>query len=169
MTDIEDDPFAPKTEADAPVQGKAEDNPVSADAVRLAAHQSSDKIVVTLKGGTGYDAPWIVIHASDLQEAHNHFSGDNSKLMQDLMARVQNASKGFAGSAPTTTVAQNTPVQARSNVPAGAQEAPDGDSRQCRHGEMQYKTGSKNGRTWKGFFCPTPKDTPGQCSPEFLR
>lgn len=167
-----DDPFAPQTEA-APVAEapKQSDNPVSAYINTSPAHQSSDKIVVTLKGGTGYDAPWIVIHASDLQEAHNHFAGDNSKLMHDLMARVQNASKQFAGSAPTSTVAQNTPVQVRSNVPAGAQQAPGGETRQCSHGEMAYRTGrsQKDGGTWKAFMCPTPKGTPNQCAPQWIK
>lgn len=41
----------------------------------------------------------------------------------------------------------------------------------CKHGEMTYRTGvsQKTGKAWKGYFCPTPKGTPDQCSPEWIK
>lgn len=166
MTDIEDDPFAPKTAEPAP---EKEGVLTEVKTGRVSKATSDGKLVTTLKGGSSFTDPWIVLHAESLEETEEFFSKANANRLAALMERVQNAGKHFVtlggGPAPATSA----PAQARSAVPAEAQSAPDGDSRQCRHGEMQYKTGSKNGRTWKGFFCPTPKDTPGQCSPEFLR
>jgi len=41
---------------------------------------------------------------------------------------------------------------------------------QCKHGERQFRE-SKPGapKAWKGYFCPTPKGTPDQCEPNFVR
>ena len=36
---------------------------------KTVAENTEGKIVVTLKGGKGYEAPWIVIHANDVEEA----------------------------------------------------------------------------------------------------
>ncbi|WP_100443882.1 hypothetical protein [Mycobacteroides abscessus] len=162
MTDIDDDPFAPKT--------AVADNPVSSDAGRppavvktAAVGDGEGKIVMTYKEGAGFDSSWTVVHANSVEDAKSILKDPEFKELLDLSKRVAAYFRG--GSTPAAA----PPAQARSNAPAAAQSAPGGDTRQCKHGEMQYKTGSKNGRTWKGFFCPTPKDTPDQCSPEFLR
>jgi hypothetical protein len=48
--------------------------------------------------------------------------------------------------------------------------APITDARHCKHGERQYRE-SKPGapKPWKGYFCPSPKGTPDQCEPNFVR
>ncbi|SKM98755.1 Uncharacterised protein [Mycobacteroides abscessus subsp. massiliense] len=162
MTDIDDDPFAPKT--------AVADNPVSSDAGRppavvktAAVGDGEGKIVLTYKEGAGFDASWTVVHANSVEDAKAILKDPEFKELLDLSKKAAAYFRG--GSTPAAA----PPAQARSNAPAAAQSAPGGDTRQCKHGEMQYKTGSKNGRTWKGFFCPSPKDTPDQCSPEFLR
>ncbi|WP_016895798.1 hypothetical protein [Mycobacteroides abscessus] len=162
MTDIDDDPFAPKS--------AVADNPVSSDAGRPPAvvktatvGDGEGKIVLTYKEGAGFDASWTVVHANSVEDAKAILKDPEFKELLDLSKMAAAYFRG--GSTPAAA----PPAQARSNAPAAAQSAPGGDTRQCKHGEMQYKTGSKNGRTWKGFFCPTPKDTPDQCSPEFLR
>ncbi|QSN49021.1 hypothetical protein [Mycobacteroides abscessus] len=163
MTDIDDDPFAPKT--------AVADNPVSSDAGRppavvktAAVGEGEGKIVMTYKEGAGFDSSWTVVHANSVEDAKSILKDPEFKELLDLSKRVAAYFRGGS-----TSSAPAAPAQARSNAPAAAQSAPGGDTRQCKHGEMQYKTGSKNGRTWKGFFCPSPKDTPDQCSPEFLR
>ncbi|SLD34824.1 hypothetical protein [Mycobacteroides abscessus] len=163
MTDIDDDPFAPKT--------AVADNPVSSDAGRppavvktAAVGDGEGKIVMTYKEGAGFDSSWTVVHANSVEDAKAILKDPEFKELLDLSKKAAAYFRG--GSTPSAPAA---PAQPRSNAPAAAQSAPGGDTRQCKHGEMQYKTGSKNGRTWKGFFCPTPKDTPDQCSPEFLR
>lgn len=47
--------------------------------------------------------------------------------------------------------------------PAGAAA---GD-RTCTHGVMVKRTGMGAKGEWRAWFCPTPKDTPGQCKPAF--
>ena len=38
----------------------------------------------------------------------------------------------------------------------------------CVHGQMIGRKGNGAKGEWRGFFCPTPKGTPDQCSPQFL-
>jgi hypothetical protein len=42
-------------------------------------------------------------------------------------------------------------------------------SRTCTHGVMTPRTGSGAKGPWKGYFCPSPKGTPDQCSPIFVQ
>lgn len=39
--------------------------------------------------------------------------------------------------------------------------------RTCAHGVMVKRTGVGQKGEWRAWFCPTPKDTPGQCKPVF--
>ena len=41
-------------------------------------------------------------------------------------------------------------------------------SADCVHGERQRRSGNGARGEWVGYFCPTPKGTPDQCSPNFL-
>ena len=47
--------------------------------------------------------------------------------------------------------------------------APQAGGKNCVHGTMVKRTGSGAKGEWRGFFCPTPKGTDGQCSPVFAR
>ncbi|MDM1863505.1 hypothetical protein PP318_17435 [Mycobacteroides abscessus] len=163
MTDIDDDPFAPKTAVAY--------NPVSSDAGRppavvktAAVGDGEGKIVLTYKEGAGFDSSWTVVHANSVEDAKAILKDPEFKELLDLSKKAAAYFRG--GSTPSAPAA---PAQARSNAPAAAQSAPDGDSRQCKHGEMVYRTGSKNGRTWKAFMCPSPKGTPDQCDAEWIR
>ena len=42
-------------------------------------------------------------------------------------------------------------------------------SRSCAHGTMTPRSGSGAKGPWKGYFCPSPKGTPDQCSPVFIQ
>lgn len=153
------DPFA------APENDTTEETSITA-----AAPVPSDntELVVTLKGGTGYDDPWIVIHAKDAADASRQIGSELYKLM----AQTQEAAEKFRSYGPAKPAAaprQSAPAAAASK-PA-YQQAPGGDARQCPHGEMQFKSGvsQKTGKTWKAFMCPSPKGTPDQCDAEFIR
>ena len=39
----------------------------------------------------------------------------------------------------------------------------------CSHGTMVKRSGSGAKGEWRGYFCPTPKGTPDQCQPQFLK
>lgn len=52
-----------------------------------------DRVTVTMKGGTGFDAPWIVLHAKDVDEA-NSLLDDTEQY--GLVGKVIANSKRFA-------------------------------------------------------------------------
>jgi hypothetical protein len=47
--------------------------------------------------------------------------------------------------------------------------APAVGGKTCKHGEMTFRTGTSAKGPWKGHFCPSPKGTPDQCEPQFIR
>lgn len=146
------DPFAtaPETPADIAPQTSSvdvKDRPV--------APTSEGKVVLTFKGGSGYDAPWIVVHATDLDEALSFVSADNGPKLADLMTRVQKAGSEFAGQAPPKAPNPNSGAPAANGRPAGATEAP-AWAGACPPG-YKYASGVKNGRTWHAWF-PIERD-----------
>ncbi len=52
-------------------------------------------------------------------------------------------------------------------VAGGSSLAP--TSKSCKHGEMSKRTGSGAKGPWKAFMCPSPKGTPDQCEPVWIR
>lgn len=52
------------------------------------------------------------------------------------------------------------PVSTPSTAPVG---------RNCKHGPMTKRSGNSAKGPWKGYMCPTPKGTPDQCDPVFLK
>ena len=59
-----------------------------------------------------------------------------------------------------TPVAQPPQTFTQSTAPVG---------RNCKHGPMTKRSGSSAKGPWKGYMCPTPKGTPDQCEPLFLK
>jgi hypothetical protein len=141
--------------------GKVKVNP-------LVVKADEGKVTVTLKGGLGFDAPWVVIHSSDVADALNQLS---DAQLPALLEKAQKASEFFAGKKATPTPqATQGGSQTRSGQPA-ASAVGSGGAKRCNHGEMVFRSGvsQKNGKAWSGYFCPTPQGTPGQCDPEFNR
>ena len=109
----------------------------------------------------------------------------NAGDIQAVIALLKGANT-VAGAFPGSQVVQQTAPQARefqqgqqqgwsqqgsqqSQAPVQQQAAPQGDSKVCQHGAMQYREGTSARGPWKAYFCPTPKGTPGQCKAEFIR
>ncbi|OHT67808.1 hypothetical protein BKG67_23130 [Mycobacteroides chelonae] len=163
-------PQAPATPDDpwsAPPQGFATpEPPAQAPAVKTVAPSEDGKVVLTFKGGTGYDAPWIVIHATSLEDAHDQVTGENANLLAKVMTQTQNAGSHFSrlgGGKPTGGGNSG----GGSNAPQAAQQAPNGEKQYCQHGEMEYKTGisQKSGKHYALFSCTAPRDE--QCKAKF--
>ena len=128
---------------------------------------SDGKVVLTFKGGRDFDAPWIVIHANGLQEAHDFVVGDNASLLATVMERVQTAGKHFAGK-PAVSAPAEGGSQPQRSAPQASQEAPGGEKRFCDHGEMQFKSGvSKAGNSYRLFSCTAPRES--QCKAQYLK
>jgi hypothetical protein len=40
----------------------------------------------------------------------------------------------------------------------------------CKHGNLVWRESKPDAaKPWKGWFCPSPKGTPDQCEPKFVR
>ena len=125
---------------------------------------SEGKVVLTYKGGKGYEAPWVVIHAADLDDALEQ-SKQFDKL-KELFTNVSSGGKFFGDlGGPPATGGGGAP---QSRAPQQAQQAPGGEQRFCPHGEMVFKSGvSKAGKAYQLFSCTAPRDQ--QCPAQFLR
>lgn len=156
------DPFADDVET---TETKTED---TKETKTVTASAENSKLTVTLKGGAGFDSPWIVLYADDVADALSQMQDENLKALMDVVKRAGAHFSGGGGNAPQAR--PQRPQQASGSTPP-QQQAPGGESRQCAHGEMVFRSGvsQKNGKPWKGFFCPTPKGTPDQCQAEFIR
>jgi hypothetical protein len=120
----------------------------------------TSKIVLTFKQGTGYDAPWVVIHGDSVAEASllleqvrttGVFAGVRGAAAEfaspvsetEAVATVTNA---FPGSTVVTppVMATGPPAQSASMDP----RCPD-----CG-GAMQFKSGTgATGSPYRGWFC----------------
>ena len=54
-------------------------------------------------------------------------------------------------------------------VAGGASNTGAPTSRSCSHGLMSKRTGAGAKGPWKAFMCPSPKGTPDQCEPVWVR
>ena len=108
----------------------------------VATPNTESKIVVTLKGGAGFNDPWIVVHAADAQDALATLSDESMKELVELTTKV---GKKFSESgAPARSAAP------AGGKPAGATQAPNGQ--EPPEGYV-FKSGmGKNGKPWKAFM-----------------
>jgi hypothetical protein len=147
------DPFA-----DAPEDAEAQEEVVrvapkkvtatkKGNTITVSNNNDQGKLSITLKGGAGFDAPWVVLYPADLQEAVDLVSGENAALLADLLSKVQKAGEHFVSLAPAKAAkAAPAPANAPSR-PAGVGE------------DWTYKEGiGKNGKGWKAWMPPRGSD-----------
>jgi hypothetical protein len=144
------DPFAsaPAEAQEVPVA----EAPVSTPSRPAVATTAEGKITVTLKGGSGFDAPWIVIHAADVDDAYSQFD----QKLADLMEKVQTAGQHFASQGKS---APGASVSNRNGAPQGATQAP-AWAPPKPYDDFVYRTGvsAKNGKTWHAWMPPEKGD-----------
>ena len=79
---------------------------------------------------------------------------------EELLSTMATSLEGTATTSVTPTApAGFTPVSS----------APASTGKVCKHGEMSKRTGSGPKGPWKAFMCPSPKGTPDQCEPVWVR
>lgn len=162
FADFDEPAAAPVTEPTAPP---------TAARPQSTAPSETNEVSVTLKGGTGFDAPWVVVRASSIPSALAHLKTYTDELKELLdgtsklgayFARTGSQKPAGGSSAPAGP-------SAPANDRPAYQQAPSGQTKYCQHGEMTFKSGvSKAGNTYKGFFCPE-RDRDAQCKPEFMK
>jgi hypothetical protein len=98
-------------------------------------------------------------------------------LLGDIIAtdRAVQSGQPSAPSAVATVLAavggqviSETPVYAPPVAQAPV-AAPTSGAPACRHGQMVFIDGTQKGKTWKGHFCPQPKDAVDKCAPIFQK
>lgn len=141
---VDESPFdAPPAEAPKKIAKKSAAKPTLKES-------DEGKVVLTLKGGAGFDAPWIVIHATSLEDAYEQVSGENAGLLAKVMERTAAAAKHF------TTFKQPNTASAPARSP---QQQPPANAPECPPG-WEFKSGvSKAGKAYKGFFPPRGDDS----------
>lgn len=156
MTEVEVDPFTDVADTaedqgfDAPPPEAPKKVPAKKAAAKPAVEPGEGKVTLTLKGGSGFDAPWIVIHAADIPDAYEQLSGDNAALLVEVMGKLKKASVFFVGTDNKGNI--RTAPAAAATPPAGAPECPPG-------WEFKSGTNKNTGKPWKGFFPPRGDDT----------
>ena len=76
--------------------------------------------------------------------------------------------EGVSGTVPPWARGEAAPQAPAPTSQTGSGSTSDG-GRTCRHGAMVHRSGNGAKGPWQGFFCPTPKGTPDQCPPQFVR
>lgn len=164
----EPEPAPKKTTRKSSTTTKKESNTVA---------PAEGKIVITHKGGAGFDAPWIVLHLESEEEAASYYGIDNDPdrkvFLKNLMEQTQKASAYFTSLAPNKPQGGGGGSARSGGAPAGAQEHPDGKTEFCEHGKMVFKSGisgpnsKKPGTPYKMFTCPrTDLPRSEQCRPK---
>lgn len=141
---MSNDPFAavPTDETNQDLANNTNTTPTQKESIVTNTIQTQAKIVATLKGGSGYDAPWIVVHADTPEEAA---AALKDPAMKELLELTQNVGSKFVGMAPAKAApAQSTAAPAAATAAPGGQTPPEG---------YVFKSGmGKNGKMWKAFM-----------------
>src|SRR5690606_11363403 len=106
---------------------------------------NGNEITVTLKGGAGFDAPWIVVRGASAAETAATLSGlKTSSLMGDV-AEVAKlfAGKVGSGSAPARAASRPAAPVAATPPPAGGY-----DKYHCVHGDRVMRQGQGQKGPW---------------------
>ncbi|UOW92696.1 hypothetical protein SEA_SHAM4_50 [Mycobacterium phage Sham4] len=179
------DPFAgaqaaPQQEAqpEPPQQSPWDSAPAPAPEPAAAAYASvgeppaddSEKVRITLKSGGGYDAPWLTADFPNIATAAERLkSAETQDNLLQIFSVVGQASSLFSqavGGGQSSPQQGGGGQQRQSRAPQQAQEAPNGEKRYCKHGEMVYKSGiSQKGNAYALFSCTGPRGD--QCPAQY--
>ena len=106
------------------------------------------------------DGTLINLYATDVKDLETGLT-DLAMVAQ----LIKSTGKEFGGSpAPMTTES----VAAAFNA---TPVAPQGGGNMCKHGAMNFRTGTNDRGTWQAWMCGSPKGTPKdqQCDPIWVR
>jgi len=116
------------------------------------------------------DGTLINIYAENSGELEGQLA-----TIQDTAALIVATSAAFSGAGNISNAVAAfaaTPVAVQHQAPQvnAAINGTQFDPGSCKHGVMVWRE-SKPGapKAWKGWFCPSPKGTPDQCEPKFVR
>lgn len=139
-----DNPFAPKsTTTNTTKENNMSETP------------TNNKLTVTLKGGSGFDAPWIVLHGDTAAELLEQL---NDEALKALIEQTSAVGKFFADKGPQAQGNRGGGGGGRSGAPQGAQQPPAG-APEAPGPDWVFKSGtSKAGKPWKAWMPPQGSD-----------
>lgn len=134
----------------------------------VAEETRQSKLSITLKGGSGFDAPWVVIYPDTLEEAEEFLDESNREKLKSVLDQTQLAAQYFASKGKSS--APQGGGQGGGSPRQQAQEAPGGETRFCEHGKMKFRSGvsQKSGKPYKMFVCDGGVPREQECKPQFL-
>jgi hypothetical protein len=140
-----------------PWEGKAETSPRPGEF-------ASDRefLTVTLKAGSGYDAPWLVFHANSVEEALVSLKHDDLDELMDLTARKgKELARAFGGPAVASKATASTGGGwSRPKASAPSSDRPE-DTCPTHNCDLEFVDAFTNPRTQKTtsarMACPVPK------------
>ena len=80
---------------------------------------------------------------------------------QDFSALIGSVSQSFSGSRPSTPVS--------TAAPAAKPQVVEGQTPECKHGQMQYRTGNGAKGPWRAWMCAAPTGAPDKCDAIWVR
>lgn len=92
----------------------------------------------------------------------------------DILTNITNLESLLAAGVALVPVASPAAPAPNNVVPLPAQSPAQPEYQQtaaptCPHGTRQFRQGVGAKGPWSAYFCPTPKNTPGQCQPEWVK
>jgi len=110
------------------------------------------------------DGTLINVYANSAVELESSLT-----TIQDTVSLIASTSGALANSVNRIAPAQPSSV-AYVKSALGATPVGSTGGNTCKHGDLVWRE-SKPGapKSWKGWFCPSPKGTADQCEPKFVR
>ena len=109
---------------------------------------------------------------NNITEFINFGANDSILALEELFTVAQPSAVDVVSNALGATVVSTTPLPPTSGfapVPPPVSATPSvAGQRVCSHGPMVTRKGNGAKGEWKGYFCPTPKGTADQCSPQWV-
>lgn len=125
------------------------------------------KIVVTLKGGAGYEAPWITVGGDSVDEIKAQLDDLAASVVIADTVYLAELFRGAKVAGPLTVPTTPATATTQAVSSAAAVVTSNGAATTCAHGQRVRRQGTSARGAWTAWFCPQPKGAPDQCKAEF--
>ena len=106
------------------------------------------------------DGTLINLYASDVRELETGLT--DLSMVSALITSTADSFRGNAAPVAVHNPAPAAPVAPRPPVV-------EGQTPECKHGQMQFRTGNGAKGPWKAWMCASPKGTPDKCDAIWVR
>jgi hypothetical protein len=109
------------------------------------------------------DGTLINLYAADVKDL------ETGLMDLSMVAALIKSTAGELGGGATASAVQN--IQAQFNTTPVVQAAPveQPGAKQCKHGQMAFKTGTSARGPWQGYMCAAPKGALDKCETIWVR